>query len=656
MLTILNSRSLVLDLSPGTTIPVTKDSALFNDADKLVQETIYPLKAPHTANNKVFFQNGHRVDANKEVYELEVQVFDDGVHFFDGTATYMSTNAGYEVELKVNIGALATRIKSARLPEIQTMDAVQIPSTFDALDDHMKATAENPERYSYAFFPVHNEIIQNGDAALDYNTVNYWSASQNRFFTRYETSPSPSGFRTAESPFYRLTFILEKVINYMGMQAAGSVFTDPDLTNIYIYTRKAVANLYIQPCFFYMPNITVADFLKQVRERFAMAIDIDVARKTVTCEMFETLKTGAVLDISDYVAEVTELEVPEQKGYIITLKPDSQDKAFDVQVSEDTTEKFPTYTITVGDGDTKVEMNCSTLKFYPLSIVDPSFPGQLGVCWAKQAIMKPGNYRPSRDEVDDAYADFEPKDGNPSARNNWPLRLMRYRGIATDGVATMPISEPVDLTIQDALWYQFLNDAKRVQVLATLPKVVLANMKTTQKLGFYHLGSWCELIIKRIEYDLGKTEDLIPVKIEGQTAQFEKKTPVYIERTDAAPDEYILPRFSAYWDPETYGFSQVDIEIFLPAGGVWRVQPIKQPTDSGGAGGAGGLVIEEVPVPRPPRGTPPGGYIEVRIRQGKPKYLQALGKRFEFEFSAAGNYYYAQIGGLADSCVYWIVF
>ncbi|KAA8483769.1 hypothetical protein BDE36_1764 [Arcticibacter tournemirensis] len=654
MLTILNPSNLQMELAPDTTIPVVRENPLFNDSDKFVQETVYSVNAPFSPANKAFFNGGHRIDAPVEAYEFDIQVYDSGVHFFNGVCRYSTTSEGYEVELKVNIGAVADRIKSTRLPEIQTMDGIQFGNTLDALDNHMKNTAQNPDAYPYIFFDLRNTRLHNSDPGLSYNNVNYWKASGHRFYTYSEDNVF--GFRTAESPFWKLTYVLKQLINFMGMEPEGSFFSDPEVRNVCIYTRKAILDKEIQPCFFYMPNMTVSDFIKQIRERFGrLCFDVDLASKRVTVARFQDiLNSQDVEDITDYLSAVSEIDPPDQKGYTITLKPDSQDAAYDIEVSEGVKEKLPTYTITVGDGATKVEMSCTTLKFYPItSLVDPDFPGEeLGVCQALQYVMKVGNYRREVGDGDPYTEDFQTKDGDPSGRNNWPLRLIRYKGIAGDELSDLPISEPVDLKPSDALWYQFLNDSKLVMVTASLPKTILARIRNTRKIGFHHLGVWHELVIKRLQYDLGKTEQLISVKIEGQSAYFERKTPVTVKRSDHV-DEFVPPRFRAYWDPDQTGFDQIEIEVPVAKGLQWTVQPIKSPTDPWGAGGNGGLV-STVRVGHSSTGTQT--YTELRIRKGSPKYVQALGKQFNFIYDSIANYYYAQVANLNDACIYWIVY
>lgn len=240
MLRIVNSRSQTLQLSAGTTIPVERNNPMFNDADKILQDVVYSAKAPINPVNKAFHQGGHRIEAINDVYEMQVEVYDKGVFFFKGTYTYKISSGSYDFQIRVNLGEVAAKIKATYLTDIRTEDADYNIGT--QANARMLQTLQQPASFPYAFFPVWNDVIgskiANPSAVPTY--VNYfrYDAQVCMGYPDYENGAYKMPI---SAPFYKLSYILKNVLQFMGMKAIGPWFDTDDAHQIYIYTRRTNA-------------------------------------------------------------------------------------------------------------------------------------------------------------------------------------------------------------------------------------------------------------------------------------------------------------------------------------------------------------------------------------------------------------------------------
>jgi hypothetical protein len=510
-LEIINERGEIMELTPDMKIPVERNNPLFNDADKFFQDITYPGTAPLSPANKSFFNYGHLVDAKNEVYEFPVQLYVSGTHFFSGQLQYRVAKNGFNFQLLVNFATVVDKVKRKFGSIADTDEGVVKDLTEAQFEALMYNTCKFPENHNYVFAPVYNDKISNDAAELSFNWMNYFIVGAG-----FETAVPQNTYRHVECPFFKLTHILKKIITYLGFKPTGGFFDDPEINKIYIYTRRSVFpapdGQVIRSHFSYMPpGLLISDFLKQIRERVHVGIEFDLITRTAKAESVSAALYSAsnLVDISDYVESIEEINRPEQKGLTAVLEPDAFDELF---VDDD---KTTTQKLVVNQGsDNITELKCSTLK--------AETNAGKNYLKTRQSIIKPGITW---------YGSFE-------TPLNWSLRLFKYNGMKLVNGQEWPESVPYSLgSTEDESWYRFINDAKKIILYANIPPVELAKLKPSNRIAFVTAeGIYTECVVLKISYDLGEQVSLIKTKIEAYRISNQSNTTITVEAATTSTD------------------------------------------------------------------------------------------------------------------------
>lgn len=644
MLRILNPSGLTLQLEPGTTIPVERNNPLFNDADKILQDIVYSAQAPMTPGNIAFHQGGHRVEARNGVYEFPVEVYDAGVYFFRGTYSYKINSGKYDFQIRVNLGEVAAKIKATYLTDIITDDAdYSLDGT--AFETMMMSTLQNPAQHRFAFFPVWNDQlgqkIANPSSVFNYyNTFDY--AAQKPI----GKASAPNRQSAVTAPFFKVSYILKQVLAFMGVKGRGDWFESTDANQLYIYTRRTIFvptsslpinNAAIYPSMLYMPYITVADFLKFLRQRLHISLAFDMIQGTCRVHSLATIQAASPFDISPWCESVKEISLDQAKGYSITLKPDEQDELFNTGTGDES-KYLPLWRLDVGAGETKEEMEAGTL-------VQREEAGRLLVGTQQLALsgqMQSGSF-------DDFPAEV---DFNEGSRNQWPLRLIRYTGMKQiEPGKYWPESLTFDVSEQDAAWYSFLNDSKNVIIRANIPPLVLSRLSVDEKICFRTKeGAYVEAVCKKIAYDQGGSQDRIAVEIQARTLKYEVRTTYTLTKTgtpEGEAPEGMLFQIKACYDPQMDGIpSGLTVNCSFTAN-LYPNDPdtdptppqnvdalptfLAEPCDAFGTGGSCEWISVGVDIWN-------ADNFVIKVWSGKPQYLSYMGKKTNFTLNPAGYY------------------
>jgi hypothetical protein len=654
MFEILNTAGRTMELPADQEVNIEKFNPLFNDPEKFYQDISYPGNAPMSPSNKLFFQGGHLVDSDNSVYEMAVQVNFGGNLFFSGNLSYSINKNSFEFTLKPNFSAIASMVKSGKLTDVQTMDADYISGVtvagFEAL---MLASCTHPERYPFAFLPVYNLKLGDVPPEGTYKFVNYFDYAA-QVFKAKEPGGSAFSFDTAECPYYKLTYIISNVIKALGYRPAGGFFSNPANNKLYVYTRKGIhmnlAPKELLPSMYYMPYIALDKFLKDMRERLHLAFDFNLATGEVEVENFKSILEGdRLLDLSPFIEGISELSRPKQRGYKVSLKSDEMDENFAVE-KDDQTSYPPIYELKVGEAESDIPLECSTLKAE--TPTSGTYAG-MKYCSALQQVFKYGLLTRRNFEYEDIK--------QPGSLKVGRLRLIRYNGMKQMAPGKYwPETEPVDLDNDDIQWYRFQNDCKQITISANIPPATLAQLKLTGKYSATtREGTYFEFIIERISYRLMATHDMVPVEIYARTINNSITTKASIEKLVNPDDATGLPPYTrgvvkAYFNLDKHNISELQVEVMSTTPleaqhRIFNVETIKVPTDEHGFGGLPYWFTQPTGLYE--------GTAEFRIRQGKPKYLYYIGKKYTF--TKTGDYYSAIVdinGVLEIYSTYWIVF
>ena len=655
MLRIINQQGLVLELNSDDLISVEKNNPLFNDADKLFQDISYPGKAGFTDNNKVFFNLAHLVESPNSYYTFPVQVEADGDIFLTGNIKFRIAPNAFEFNLEPNLTAVTYLMKNIRMTEIRAEDGNYNVGTVADMEALMLDTCVNPDKYPFIFMPVYNDNYC--QQVTHYYSINNYDVEPN--YHRFRANADNNDYGWGQSAYWKVIYMLGVVANYLGFTLEGSIITDDYYKKLYIYTRRAPADPLYYPSFAYMPNMPIAAFIKDLRERLHLIFDFNLTTKVLTVESFKTISDLPPVDLSAYIGSTIEQQLPPQQGLTISLKADEQDASYLVQVG-DNKNYPPLFKLVLGDGSNVIELNCGTLKTATTEIPGVTLPK------TSQNVVAIHSWGATGIPPDLSYTDQY----DPTTLNNWPLRLIRFLGYkpGADGY-NFPFGEGVELDQHDIDYYQFINDGKQLIITAYFPPAVLAGLKSTGKYTFRTEGyNYCDIIIEKITYDIGTNTDLVPTKIYARTLNPEKTSQVaIIPVTEATPPPadslYTIPAmFKACFNPVLHGVTQVDVEIIPDANpvdnfagfpvrsqtkGSYTIDPIKISTNSQYAGGSGipavyvwGTITIITGQPVHPTTTlrdPTITTATLTVLKGNPRYILHRGLKLPFTTGSDGR-------------------
>jgi len=598
MIQIINEAGLTAHLFANTSISIERNNPLFLDNENYFEDITYSFSMPGNAWNKEFFKSGHLIESSNDVYELEVQTFVSGTSFFAGLLTYSLEENDFKALLKINYGALVSKAKNSIVTNITTLDGrgrLNADQTSPAL---MKDTCLNPQNYPFAFFPVHNPSANN-------SFVNNWDHSSQSF--------------SLNSPiiaFYKLAYIFERILEYLGFEMAGSFFEDANNREIYIY--GGIDGLFIYSSLASIPpGITISDFFKMYKQRLNISISFNLLEGKAYIDSAKTLIAAREpIDLTTCISDITEIAPPEIVGYTLTLKPDDTDELFKIKINDEK-QSAPTNQVIIGDGEKEIEMDISTLK-----------------------ERKVDNY-------------VMPATNQPIYPHN-DMRLIRFKGMKDVGDGKFfPEARAMEIGDDEIFYYKFLNDSKKVRLKALMNSSLTAQLTSFKKIAFKSReGFYTLAITEKVSYPIRNIkEDLIEVEVDCRTITLDSRTSVKIQPVIPAFNEIVgFAAFRAYYSE--LAVSQIEYDLYYedwatrewPPGqsGPEENMPqksqgprtvsgtITSSTDSYGVGGIVAITefVESYNI----------APIELRIKNAVPKYIVVFGKKYFFK--QRDNYYY----------------
>lgn len=616
MLQLINSLSQTADMYPDTIIQIERNNPLFNEENELFADITFPFKLPLTPGNQEFIKNAHLVEAANKEYAQEVTLLVDGTPFHAGILTYKITGSDIDAVFKINYGALSDKAKKVKMAEIYTSDAR--PEPYYA--DHMLAVCQNPKDYPYSFFPVYNEA---------------WSGQENEtrlIMNNWDHDAQAFNILNAANtvPFFKLKYLLQKTMEYLGFVTDGNYLADPDSEEIFVYNRFLSYPL-INGSFTYLSReLTLHDFLTRIKERFNISCNFDmITGRANIVTPSSAINNSPVQDLQDYVTSIDEIDVPKAQGYSIILKPDEEDELFlDITTREGDTYS-PTNRLNIGDKEKVIEMESSTLKVKKFDSYSMPATKQLMYFYSNKS--KPH-----------------------------PLRFLRYRGMkAVAGGKVFPEAEPIELSLDDALWYKFKNESKSVKLKITIPAFELAKLKVYQRIAFLSKeGNYTVALLEKLTYNLssgnnGYINAVIQCRTMVNSYTTEAQLINYVPEVDPEDQDQLglIPTsYKAYFDKSRLPAVNVEIHTGSDRPGGRPTEYKETILSSTDRFGTGGTVITTTLIT--------ATTWELRVTSGVPKYAIVGGMKFNF--TQVSDYYMLNIRLLPrlpyDVQGIWIVF
>jgi hypothetical protein len=608
MLKLINSLSQIADLYPDTTIPIERNNPLFNEDDKLFADITYGFKLPLTPHNLEFIKNGHLIEAENRVYAQEVTAIIDGTPIHSGSLTYKITASDIDALLLINYGLLAEKAKKVKLSEIYTGDT--LPNPYDEV--LMKLVCLNPQDHPYSFFPVYNDSWNPTEENNQTPFINNWDhEAQNFNITDTRIT----------CPYFKLKYLISKVMDFLGFVIDGDYLTDPESEEIFVYTRITSGTL-LNGCFTYLPtDLTVEQFLITIKERFHISCNFDmITSKVNIVTPNSAINYSKVQDLRDYVTSIDEISLTEAKGYSIILTPDEQDELFLDTTSPDEDTYSPTNRLVIGNREKPIEMESSTLKVKTFETY--SMPAAKQTIFVNQYKIAP-----------------------------FPLRFLRYKGMQpVIGGKVFPQAYPMELTLDDAMWYKFLNESKVVKLKITIPAFMLASLKVHQRIEFYSKeGNYTIALLEKVSYNLlssGGTHISASIQCRAMVNNFAPDAQIIDYTPDTEPEDPdstgLIPiTYKAFFDKNVLPAVNIEVRFSNTSGGRAGRETVQRgsiltSTDRFGTSGmviAPRLIITD--------------NCELRVLTGTPIYLILGG--LKFYFLERDGYHYVNLYTLTRS-------
>lgn len=504
MIEIINEKGLSLELSENFALSIERNNPLFNQSDQFFQDITYPGKAGLTPNNKMFINSGHLIESTIYNYEFHVDVFINGNSFFSGVFSYKIVSKEINFTLKISYGGIATLSENTFINKIGYPEDPLGSLTLSHAD--MQDTLLNPDDWPMAFFPIHHDTFK----ATDGEPTEYWTnpfdLEKGEKYEWKTTDPKP----WRDVPHYKLSYILKGAMQHLGLKATGSFFDTDRTKHLYIVNDqyKEAKDWKAKNV---LPEISISELLKSLKERFRLNINFDLTKKIAFFNVPNTfLKTDNFVDISDCVSDVFEIEPPERKNYSIYAKNNDEfNSPYYISIKDVTVNSLP---------EEKLEVSISTLpvELFPSGttpVIDSYiFP------FTQRAFFgdDPGPFRtrPSNLGTDNIRRKTDTPTSIPLSTS---LVLLSFSGFTNLTGKRFPNVQNVPFTLEDGEYYAFMNDSKKVKVIAFVPPHILAKIDPHTKVGFTSKeGVLVHSIIKKLEYSVSNRQRaLIKVEIEG---------------------------------------------------------------------------------------------------------------------------------------------
>lgn len=487
-----------LQLAKDSVVTVDLFGSMLNDESVLKGSASVPFKAPLNDHNKKIIRNAHLVTTPVSARTLQAQLWFFSFPWIKCELDFCITGGEIEGTLIIDNGIVANKLTNTKLNQVIGNENLKNFATQSEYLAYINAAAAaSPGQYPVTFFPVRNEIwcytekeqgsaSYPGYASTLSNYVNEWNAKTGSFvIDAMGTTP----ISHLEAPAFYLTYILKRVITYLGYKPVGDGFNDPDIARLVMLSPIGIntfGTVAIGDMFFYMPSVSLADFIKEVRNRLTgLLIVFNETDKTCLVDTwYNILNKQDATDLRPYQTTIPDDFIQDQKGYSITEKQESKDELFDVEAGNPAPDP-----LVIGDGSTSIDLAISTTKMILESA--PGYTDTDAVSWRIPHVRMPFSTSDKyvlADKV--AYKD----------RNSFNMRLLYFHGMRKNQAGdlypyasadnlnwqgqplstySLAINETTKTMVQR--WYNFRLNSKKLQLDFTMPYPVFVQAKNSKR-------------------------------------------------------------------------------------------------------------------------------------------------------------------------------
>lgn len=478
-----------LDIEQKLTIEMTSS---YFDSEFLVGGFSYPIS---------FAWNNHNQRLLRGMSEVEVILDVDGIFVKRCMLTYKRSDKVCSGYLKLDLGVVIGEMKKS----IRALVDERVTITASAaiwLSNALWAYAEaEPSSVPFVFFPMKNPVFSEKTADLVdelawYENTGYVNLVNNGIFlieSEYSYNAVPSVY---------LVWLLKKCFEKLGLTLTGELIEDAEVKSWVIEGNVATnwsvgAGTFVVDVWKYIPDVSLVDLLKYLREFEGVGVFVDWDKKTAEMTRI-TVKAsdGNYVDLTGSELVKYEYSTPDSSGFLVKQMVDDADIVWKNRKYKNS--------FTIGKGEKEV-----TLKIGTVMMKTEAKPVGVGD-WIVPYSEKGGNLLHASYSVSNSYAvDTDDKDSY-KLTNEPKIRLLSYRGLQEDSEGIIyPYATSTQATVDETVvgsrmlrfdgstgqwysqtekYYTLLNEGKPLQMELLIP---------LSKFGEIDLKEKCMLRIDR---------------------------------------------------------------------------------------------------------------------------------------------------------------
>ncbi|MBO0946963.1 hypothetical protein [Fibrella forsythiae] len=424
--------------------PLTLEQAAgLMDTDTLPGGFSYPISFPLDGcpPNAKFVGQSHRPSASSAM-ELPVRLLVDGGLYRNATLSYKLDNGRGSGTLRLDYSASTDELAGKKLVEVLNQPVYLGAMNPNQLPARLGEIARMPPgSFPLTFFPLRNEafmeeaftaasLVPPVATAYERATMVNEVDSTGTFLTDNLGTSAPIMGRQLV-PFFYLTWVTARLIEQLGYRMAGGWAAQEANQRLVVINMTAMrssgrsgiapaanelSEYWAKPGL-HLPDMTVAEFLKAVRERYGLFFRWDSAGRVCYVDRFADLLAHPVVDLRGALQlEKASITDATRTGYSVSEYVEAGDE---LRRNASTREAITLPVQQIGDGKTPVKLRVGTTQ-----MIREIRPGSMATTWDVPIIKTPGNV------TDSLYANSERYlNADGSRKNTLGLLILSYQGV-----------------------------------------------------------------------------------------------------------------------------------------------------------------------------------------------------------------------------------
>lgn len=318
-----------LELQPGTSLELEQQNPFLQFADQIMGDYSLPfeVRATHTNLRLLQYQGIFQSKANNA--GMDCEIVDNGLQHSMGKIKVEKPSCNLNQTNRGNISLYILGGIASFYQDIKDVNLMAVPlggvrsflwdaynRAGDGFWGHVHQVIDAPAGYGtsgfdYAFYPVINKSFANHSELMNNMAIDAGQPLMQKEGTAigYHANVNPI------VPFPYLKYVLKKAVEHVGWNISGDALDDPDFIKATMvnfqaidwgYRKKFAPGLMVifgklQVKFNlqdHMPDISLAEFLIALKNRFAWWYDFDRKSKTIKISSLDAVVNSSIKDFT----------------------------------------------------------------------------------------------------------------------------------------------------------------------------------------------------------------------------------------------------------------------------------------------------------------------------------------------------------------------